>query len=328
MKRETLREPARHARAFLERWLARASGRRVGVVLVYHGIAPATGDRRTEIVPPVGRATFEWHVRHLARKYAIVAPSAIPTAVAQRRRGARIPVALTFDDDLASHVDEAAPILRRHHAVAAFFVCGASLDAPGRFWWEELQEALDTHLLDDVDLGAISPQLGRAAAEVRERGVASLVRVIEELSPALRAAVARSLRERVGEAPRTAGLRRNGIEALAAEHEIGFHTLRHDRLPPLDDVALDTALEEGRHALQMVVGRPLTAISYPHGRADARVGDAARRHGFVTGFTGGSQAVTAEDDNLLLPRIEPTTIGRGAFASQIARHAAGRVPRR
>ena len=55
-------------------------------------------------------------------------------------------MAITFDDDLRSHVDFAAPLLARVGATATFFLSGSSLDDPNRFWWERLQEAFDRGL--------------------------------------------------------------------------------------------------------------------------------------------------------------------------------------
>ena len=235
-------------------------------------------------------------------------------------------MALTFDDDLASHAREAAPILRRAGAVAAFFVCGASLDAPERFWWEDLQVALDGGTVDRRDLLVVGEDAVEEALSGGARGAARLAAAIEELAPATRAALATTLRERAGEPPPESGLRRAAVAGLFAEgHEIGFHTLRHDRLPPLSDEALDAALADGREALAGIVGHRLTTISYPHGRADDRVARAARRHGFVQGFTGTADVVQASGDALLVPRIEPTAESSGAFAVHVARFASGRA---
>ena len=326
MRPTRTRELARHARGLAYRWLARASGRKVGVVLVHHGVAAETGDRRTEIVPPIGRVALERQVRHLRRSYALVPPSALRAAAAGRRRGARIPVALTFDDDLASHGAEAAPILRRAGAVAGFFVSGASLDEPGTFWWEDLQAALDRGLLDPPDLDGLPADVVAAALDGADRGAARLAAAIEELAPDDRAALAGRRRARVGTPPPEAGLRRAAIASLAADgHEVGFHTLRHDRLPPLDDQALEAALVDGRQALEELLGAPLDTISYPHGRADERVARAVGAHGFVAGFAGGGTVAGPDDDPLLVPRVTPVVESAGAFAVQMARLASGRL---
>ena len=63
----------------------------------------------------------------------------LPAAARARRPGEPVPVALTFDDDLPSHREHAAPVLARHGAPATAFLCGAD----GPFWWQLLQRAID-----------------------------------------------------------------------------------------------------------------------------------------------------------------------------------------
>jgi hypothetical protein len=86
----------------------------------------------------------------------------------------------------------------------------------------------------------------------------------------------------------------------------------------LDDDDLARAMEEGRSELADTVGQPLTAISYPHGRADARVASAARAAGFDVGFTGSPELVTDQSDPLLLGRLSPSYKSLGEFAFEIA----------
>ena len=57
-------------------------------------------------------------------------------------RGEPFPLAITFDDDLRSHVELALPILPVAGAPATFFLTGASLQGPASFWWERLDRAL------------------------------------------------------------------------------------------------------------------------------------------------------------------------------------------
>ncbi|MDP9227052.1 MAG: hypothetical protein M3P18_25045 [Actinomycetota bacterium] len=84
--------------------LLRLSARRAGIALVYHGVALRTGDTNLELVAPHGVDIFEAEMRHLARTYRVVSAAELLDAVARRRRGERFPIAVTFDDDLASHV--------------------------------------------------------------------------------------------------------------------------------------------------------------------------------------------------------------------------------
>src|SRR5947209_3320223 len=92
---------------------ARLSGRRLGVALMYHRVGDPPGDPAGEIVPALGTAAFESHVRHVRRRYRLVHGSRLLDEVAGRRRGEAFPVALTFDDDDPGHVLTVLPVLRR-----------------------------------------------------------------------------------------------------------------------------------------------------------------------------------------------------------------------
>jgi peptidoglycan/xylan/chitin deacetylase (PgdA/CDA1 family) len=285
--------------------VAGLSGRGAGVALVYHRVGDPAGDPRRELVPAMGTELFAAQVRHLASGYRLVAASGLLAATRERRRGERFPVAITFDDDLSSHVDAAAPILSSAGATATFFVCGASLHGPHRFWWERLQAALD----DDLDLSTLDLE----PAPVHQVGLR-----IQSLPPQARDELDARLAELVGPDPLESGLRADALRRLAASGmEIGFHTRRHDVLPALGDDELAEAMRVGRSELEEVVG-PLRTISYPHGLADARVTAAARAADFEAGFTGLPAAVTSASDPLLLPRVSPSYVSLGELAFDVA----------
>jgi peptidoglycan/xylan/chitin deacetylase (PgdA/CDA1 family) len=294
---------------YLERG-ARLSGRRVGIALVYHRVDDRRGSLDHELVPALASRLFEAHVRHLTARYRIVPASDLVTATRERRRGDRFPVAITFDDDLPSHI-HAAALLERQGATATFFVCGSSLHAPHEFWWERLQTAVDRGL-DLSGLPGAPPKGGKV-------DVHGLGRAIEDLPPRARDDVDAKLRRLVGPERATAGLRADDVRRLVASgFEIGFHTRRHDRLPALDTDALERAMHEGRVELETLAGRRLTAIAYPHGRADARVAAAARAAGFEVGFTGRPEPVTLDADPLLLGRLSPSYDSVGELAFDLA----------
>ena len=306
---QLLRVLGRPLGSLLER-AARSSRRRAGVALVYHRIGDPPGDPRRELLPALSTSLFAMQVRHLKSRYRLVAASELPAAARQRRRGERFPVAITFDDDLRSHIEVAAPILRSARTTATFFLTGASLSAPHAFWWERLQAAFDREL----DLKSLGPRVTTARASIHEVGHA-----IERLAPNDRDQIAASLAALVGPDSLDRGLRVADIEQLAASgFEIGFHTRRHHPLPALDSEPLRRAMSEGRDELERAAARRVSAIAYPHGQADANVALAARAAGFEVGFTGQSEPVTPSADPLLLGRVSPSYDSVGELAFDIA----------
>jgi peptidoglycan/xylan/chitin deacetylase (PgdA/CDA1 family) len=287
---------------------ARRSGARAGVALVYHRVGHPPGDLSRELLPALGSRVFAEQVRYLSARYRLVPASRLLEAASERRAGEPFPVAITFDDDLRSHVDTTAPILVRAGAPATFFLTGACLRGPHRFWWERLQEARDRGL----DIGSLG--IGALGAGVHELG-----RAVEALPASRIDELDAALGRLVGPDPGDAGLRAEHVAALVADgFEIGFHTRRHHPLPGLAAAELAAAMVEGRAEIEEAAGGKLTTIAYPHGRADARVAAAARAAGFTAGFTGAPGPVTPASDPLLLCRVSPSYASVGELGLDVA----------
>jgi peptidoglycan/xylan/chitin deacetylase (PgdA/CDA1 family) len=299
----------------------RASSRRAGVIVVYHAVGDPVRDPERELVPTLDIRLFEAQLRHLLRTYDVVPASQVLAAAAGRRRGRRFPAAVTFDDDLQSHVTVAMPLLRRLGVPAAFFLCGASLVKPFTFWWQDLQTAFDRGL----DLATALPTAVRSGPV----GGAEIHRVaseVEALPPDERAVAAARLAELVGPHCARPALAAEDVRRLAqAGFEVGFHTVRHDRLPELDNEALERAMNHGREELSRASGGPIEMIAYPHGRADRRVAEAARSAGFTRGFTTRPRAAEASGDPLLTGRVDASAMSVGRFALAITRTLTART---
>jgi peptidoglycan/xylan/chitin deacetylase (PgdA/CDA1 family) len=300
--------------------LMRWSRRRAGLVLVYHRVG-ARESREHHLVAALDVGLFETQLDHLKRRYRVVPASELVAAGRARRRGQPLPVAVTFDDDLPSHVHVAMPILLRTGVHAAFFLTGASLSAPFGFWWERLQVAHDRGLLDAAEL---KEWAGTSRVAADAPGIRSVARAIERMPSERRERIADALLERLGSDPPDVGLRAADVRTLAdAGFEIGFHTLRHDPLTQLGDRALNRAMEEGRSDLEALLPEPITMISYPHGKADARVAQAARGAGYRFGFTTVAERLDDHTDPRLVGRAYPSYDSPERFAFEIAVILAG-----
>lgn len=303
-------------------WMLRLSGRRAGMVVMYHRIGRVQGDAEREFTPALSVAVFDAQLHHLRRHYRVVAPEDVRDAGANRRRGRRFPVGLTFDDDTTSHVDHAAPTLRRHGVPATFFLNGLALDTPRAYWWERLQTAHAAGATWDELLPEGALVRAQEIAEASEVNIRALEvsLAVEELSAGDRAELARTLLERLGADPADAGLRAHQVRALADEgFTVGFHGHHHEPMSLLSDAALDDELDGGRDALAAAAGTAPASIAYPHGRADRRVAEAARARGFTAGFTVREEAVTPAGDPLLQGRIDGFAASPGPLAVGIVR---------
>jgi peptidoglycan/xylan/chitin deacetylase (PgdA/CDA1 family) len=279
---------------------------RAGLALVYHRVGSPAGDSRNELVPAFDLRAFQQQVDHLRDTYRVVAPSELRKAVNGWRRGDKLPIALTFDDDLPSHAEVVAPALQRAALPAAFFVCGSCFDDGHGFWWHDLQTLVDQgfftrkpDLSGEVDFTLLARD-GAAA-------IHAVAGQIETLRPERRDRLAAELRANVETT--SSGLDAPALRGLASRgFELGFHTRRHYLLSTLDDSALATALTEGRDGLEALAGYPLKMIAYPHGKADERIARAARTAGFELGFTSFARPLRPETDPLLIGRLDAQAV--------------------
>ena len=85
---------------------------------------------------------------------------------------------------------------------------------------------------------------------------------------------------------------------------IGSHGLTHVRLTGCTDAQLERELRDSRRALEDLVGRAVSMLSYPHGAVDARVRQAAVAAGYLLGACSRAGINDAARDPLLLCRTE------------------------
>ncbi|HVF79935.1 MAG TPA: polysaccharide deacetylase family protein [Solirubrobacteraceae bacterium] len=282
-----------------------------GVALVFHAVAPSGGDARVQLDPPLAAARLDAMVGYLAVRYRLVRAGELPQAASARRPRQPLPVAVTFDDDLPSHHELAAPILRRHGAVATVFLCGAH----SPFWWQLLQVAVDTRAIDAQALAPLPAALVEAALQRDPGAIAALGGAIEKLAPAQRDELVARLERAIGTPPPLLSAQ-GRIDLAAAGWEIGFHTRRHDLLTTLDDDALRVALDDGRQDLG---AGAIATLAYPHGKAGVREARAARQAGFVAAYTTAGKVFTENTDAHLIGRLYPDTATVGRFALALAR---------
>lgn len=85
---------------------------------------------------------------------------------------------------------------------------------------------------------------------------------------------------------------------------IGAHGATHTPLTQLDDTTLRNELVASKARLEDIIGRAVTALSYPHGAVDRRVRDAAATAGYTLGASSRFDINAAGRDPLLLCRTD------------------------
>jgi glycosyltransferase involved in cell wall biosynthesis/peptidoglycan/xylan/chitin deacetylase (PgdA/CDA1 family) len=276
---------------------------------------------------------FEWQVRYLARRHAVVSLTQVLDAV---RGGARLPeraILITFDDAYRDFGEVAWPILRRHGLPATVFV---PTGYPGRaervFWWERLSRAFGSCGRPSVlrlpwRTLVIQDDAGRRAAmrEIQEcvkrlphpQGMALVDEVLEQLRGELEDASSPGPADR--EPPLVLGWRE--LRELARE---GVTLCAHTRMhAALSQLPLDEAAEEIRGSLEdlrSMIGVTPPAFAYPFGDHDPAVVELLRSEGVEIGFT-------TEEGHAHLPADDPLRLPRTSMSARSARLLPARLGR-
>jgi peptidoglycan/xylan/chitin deacetylase (PgdA/CDA1 family) len=278
--------------------MLRLAGRRKrALVLLYHDIGEEGS--KGGVVRVITRRMLRRHIQLL-----VEIGDVVPLADLLADPGAQRPrFAITFDDDSASYAKYAVQELSDLGVRATFFLSGRSLHGMRPYWWDMLDWWIaERGLLETADF------LG--APHLDARGLAAWCEGREAIERLYEAVPADAAKDRL--------LDPGDIRMIAASGmDIGFHTLRHRVLPDLDDLALETALREGRADLEAAVGRSIDLLSYPHGRTDTRVAAAARRAGYRAAFGSRGRPITAESPRMSLDRWEPGRLEVGALLGEI-----------
>jgi peptidoglycan/xylan/chitin deacetylase (PgdA/CDA1 family) len=278
---------------------ARAVGaiRGRALVLVYHRVTPEDPGPAA-IVPCVREALFRQHLQALGELGELVG---LEELLRQPDRRRKVRFAITFDDDFESHAGHVLPVLRSLGVRGAFFLSGRSLHGLGPYWFEALEQLLQTRPLDRV-----ARMLGV------EGGTA------EQLALACERDVRRQhLLERAAEAP-AAQLAAEQIASLAASSTVGFHTLHHRVLTALPVADLERELTEGRETLASVARQPVRLFAYPHGKGDRKVAARVRAAGYTAAWTGVPNATRPGADPFLLGRWEPGALSVDELVVKVA----------
>jgi peptidoglycan/xylan/chitin deacetylase (PgdA/CDA1 family) len=278
------------------------------LVLVYHRIA-SRESARYEVIPTIPRKLFREQLNALGELGHIV-PLHSLTDDPDDGRGLRL--ALTFDDDYATHVLHVLPLLRELGLHGTFFLSGRALHGLGGYWFQRLEALLAEQGLEAtasmLDLpGVIEPQL-----PLRCEGDPRRLTLIDRYAPP-------------GDAPLDA----RGISELAkATTTVGFHTLHHPVLPLLDDDELRDALTAGRDRLATFIDRPVNWLAYPHGKTDQRTIAITRELGYTAAWTTQRRTVQPNDDPYQLGRWEPQPISTDELLIRLGRLLKGMTGQR
>jgi peptidoglycan/xylan/chitin deacetylase (PgdA/CDA1 family) len=268
-----LRGGARDALTLVDRALSHVGERfeRPSLIsFLFHSVFADEREIRSDEVHPQEAVTAE-DLRmlvedFLARGYSFVAGTHIERGL----DASASCVWLTFDDGYANNL-RLAELVREYEVPATLFVSTGYVESGRRFWWDTVYaerrrqgvsaDRIDHELglLTDCSLDDIDSYVAREFGADADRARSDLDRPLT--------------RRELAELARVDGI------------EIGNHTVDHAVLPQLQVEQIEVQLRGAQEYLHEVVGAAPRSVSYPEGRCDARVIEAARAVGFAVGIT-------------------------------------------
>ncbi|WP_300333337.1 polysaccharide deacetylase family protein [Accumulibacter sp.] len=273
---------------------------------------------------------FDWMVQHIARNFSVLP---LADAAARLAAGSLPPAAacITFDDGYRNNAELALPILRRHGAVATFFVASGFL-GQGRMWNDDLIEAVRQLGSADADWRAYGLGVHRLTTPAdRLQCLADVLPRLKYFPHAERASVAR-------EVARAAGVAEESSMMMEAEHlaqliasgmEIGAHTHSHPILGQIGPEEARAEVARGRSELERMTGHPIRLFAYPNGDTRRDLGqrdvDLVRDLGFACAVITDPGFAVAATNPYLLPRFTPWDRTPGRFAMRCSMALAGRL---
>jgi peptidoglycan/xylan/chitin deacetylase (PgdA/CDA1 family) len=273
--------------------LLRRSGRRHGLILLYHRVADPPSDPWALSVTP---EHFAEQLDALRRHMDVV--PLVELLRDDRRRTSDRAVAVTFDDGYGDNLHAAWPLLRHFDVPWTLFLASGHLGSGRQFWWDQLARALLESLtlpmrlrlsiggrLRQWTLGP-SPDGPSCAPEVDRRWLAwgqpdrsPRHTAFRELYEILQPMAAGARDEIIGEILAQAGADAAGPAgdwpltpeeaaalASAGPVEIGAHTVSHPLLGSMPLHAQREEIEGSKRQLEDLLGRPIRLFAYPFGR--------------------------------------------------------------
>ena len=231
---------------------------------------------------------------------------------------------ITFDDGYADNLHIAAPILQKHGLTATFFVATGFLDG-GRMWNDTVIESIRACRKTELDLG----KLGRFVLDsysARRDAVSAVIKQVKYLPVAERLAITLSLARKANiEPPDDLMMRSDEVRQLhRLGMGIGAHTVTHPILARLGRAEARAEMNDGRLALQDLIGERVGLFAYPNGKPG---GDYLTEHpelalelGFDAAVSTAWGAADASTDRFQIPRFTPWDGTRSRFGLRLVRN--------
>jgi peptidoglycan/xylan/chitin deacetylase (PgdA/CDA1 family) len=313
----------------IARWPRNRAGQRV-LILLYHRVAEPRSDPWFLSVTP---RNFAEHLEVLRRYAHPISLQRLSQGLLEGGLPERA-VVVTFDDGYADNLHDAKPLLARYNVPATVFLATGYIGHEREFWWDELDRLLlQPGALPEVLRLRVAGKtyrwwLGEAAhsgedaTRRRRRWRAwgggtpnsrrhlyySLWELLYPLAEAERQESLYGLRAwadaELVVRPTHRPLSPQEVVALRQGEliEVGAHTVTHPALATLPIASQRDEILESKARLEEILGRRVSAFSYPHSSLSTETVGIVREAGFAYACTAFAGPVERPADPFRLPR--------------------------
>jgi peptidoglycan/xylan/chitin deacetylase (PgdA/CDA1 family) len=305
----------------LDAWHRRRNRDRLTVIM-YHRVL-ATRDPRWPTSDPeytLPDDLFAETLGFFKRHYNVIG---LDDLLSGRRLPER-PLLITFDDGWSDNEEYALRRLREAGLPALLFVVADAVDRAQPFWQEQMITAWRSGRLDTAACQRVAGELGARFVAGASRDdlepLRGLIAALEQTDAATRARLLGSIATELDDGVRYM-ITNEQLRALAAGGvAIGAHGQTHN---PLTQVDAGAELATARRVLEgLLAGRPVTTLSFPHGKFDDGVVARAWERGYQLLFTSVPELPKADGNGRrVLGRVgfttETITGADGKFAPEL-----------
>lgn len=280
------------------------------VILAYHRVLEGTPPPWARSIA-ISRSNFSDQLAGLKKHFVLVQLDELLAMPANVRKSGGPYCALTFDDGWQDNYAVALPVLKQFNAPATIFICTSYVDTNRRYWWEALEECLQTY----------SELSANKQAEVRDALVAVLEDTPEEkritkeiLIPWCKEHQAAEIEKFVGTFSHKLNITTQQQSSLSSAEicemqkngcSFGSHTANHVILPIETEDVVRHELTESLEYLRAITGKKEILFAYPNGNHSPRDVALVAETGFSASVTVRPGIVSAHIKNRHeLPRID------------------------
>jgi len=239
---------------------------------------------------------------------------------------------ITFDDGYLDNVEVAAPLLKKYHCPATFFISTQGVE-DGYLWNDAIEQGIAQTTVNQISSSIMNEELALTSQPEKLLAYNKLINFLKFLSNNERTSKIESLLSELQISQTSMSRTMMNERELKELHQQGFeiaaHTHSHTILTTETNVDAKNELIENKTKLEKIVGENIRYLAYPNGLFERDFNDQhcqiAQKIGFKAAFSTNDGGATSSINDFKIPRFMPYRKQLSLFALSIAKIAGEHV---